>query len=311
MKRKIAMLLVVVIFLAGVGVMAYPLISSMVNNYAARNESYEYIQEAVEYVDEEKEAYFAEADEYNKSLTNNVIITDPFDFEAYEKIGANYEQTLDFNENGIIGYVDIPKIDVYLPIFHGTDTEVLSKGVGHLQNTSFPVGGENTHSVISAHSGYPGETFFDYLTDLEEGDEFYIQVLDRKLKYVVDQIKVVLPDETNDLRIDTGKDYVTLLTCTPYSINTHRLLVRGTRVDYEETVEVVETHAPIRVESDYMFFLGYKIPYWVAAAVIIGFVALVVIIVVFNVRKSRKKQAKHLKEAENTEAQSKDDRGGD
>lgn len=298
MKRKFAMFMVVLIFLAGVGVMSYPLISSMVNNYAARNESYEYIQEAVDYVDEEKLAYFAEADEYNKSLTNNVIITDPFDFEAYEKIGANYEKTLDFNERGIIGYVDIPKIDVYLPIFHGTDTEVLSKGVGHLQNTSFPVGGENTHSVISAHSGFPGETFFDYLTDLEVGDEFYIQVLDRKLKYVVDQIKVVLPDTTEDLRITPGEDYLTLLTCTPYSINTHRLLVRGTRVEYTESVEVVEPHAPIRVERDYMFFLGYRIPYWVAISVIAGFVALVAIIVIVKVRKSRKKQAKYLKDSQ-------------
>ncbi|MEE1060440.1 MAG: class C sortase [Ruminococcus sp.] len=296
MKRKIAMFFVVLIFLAGVGVMSYPLISSMVNNYSARNESYEYIQEAVEYVDEEKETYFAEADEYNKSLTSNVIITDPFDEEAYKKIGANYETTLDFNENGIIGYVDIPKIDVYLPIYHGTDTEVLSKGVGHLQNTSFPVGGPDTHSVISAHSGYPGETFFDYLTDLEVGDEFYIQVLDRKLKYVVDQIKVVLPDTVEDLRITAGADHVTLLTCTPYSINTHRLLVRGTRVEYSEPVEEIKAPSLIRTEKNYMFFLGYRIPYWVAVSVIIGFVFLVVIIVIIKIRKSRKKQPKHSAE---------------
>ena len=173
---------------------------------------------------------------------------------------------------------------------------MLSKGVGHLQNTSFPVGGENTHSVISAHSGFPGETFFDYLTDLEEGDEFYIQVLDRKLKYVVDQIKVVLPDETDDLRIETGEDYVTLLTCTPYSINTHRLLVRGTRVEFDEVAEPIEPPAPLRVKNDYLFFLGYRIPYWVAASVIIGFVFLVVIIVIIKIRKSRKKQPKHSAE---------------
>ncbi len=306
MKRKLAIFTIVLIFLAGVGVMSYPLVSSVINNYKTRNESYEYIGEVEEIVDEEKLAYFEEADEYNRSLTNNVIITDPFDMEAYERIGANYEETLDFNENGIIGYVEIPKIDVYLPIYHGTDAEVLSVGAGHLQNTSFPVGGENTHSVISAHSAYPGETFFDYLTELEEGDEFYIQVLDRKLKYEVDQIKVVLPHVTEDLRISTGKDYLTLLTCTPYSINTHRLLVRGTRVEYTE--EIPQTPAPIRVEQDYMYVLGYRIPYWAVAAVILGFVAFVIFVVVVSIKKYRKKQAKHLEK--NADSLTKEDKGG-
>ena len=121
----------------------------------------------------------------------------------------------------------MPKINVYLPIYHGTSEEILSKGAGHLQNTSLPVGGASTHSVISAHSGYPGETFFDYLTDMKVGDEFYVHILDRTLKYEVDQIEVVLPSEINSLRIVDGEDLVTLLTCTPYGVNTHRLLVRG------------------------------------------------------------------------------------
>ena len=140
-----------------------------------------------------------------------MIITDPFDEKAFQKIGANYEKTLNIDDNGLIGYIDVPKINVYLPIYHGTSEEILSKGAGHLQNTSLPVGGASTHSVISAHSGFPGETFFDYLTDMKVGDEFYVHILDRTLKYEVDQIEVVLPSEINSLRIVDGEDLVTLV----------------------------------------------------------------------------------------------------
>ena len=275
--------------------MSYPLISSVVNNLASRSQAEEYTNTTRQMSSEATLKLFDEADKYNNSLTNNVIITDPFDAEAYKKIGENYAKTLDVDGNGLIGYVEIPKIDVYLPIYHGTTDEVLSKGAGHLQNTSLPVGGESTHAIISAHTAYPGETFFDYLTDMEEGDEFYIHVLDRILKYEVDNISVILPTETDSLRITTGEDYVTLLTCTPYSINTHRLLVRGTRVEYDDSTYVTTGTSLGSFSEEGIFLLGYKIPYWIAAIVLGGFIGAVIIIVVIISRRSSKKKTAESK----------------
>ena len=270
--------------------MSYPLVSSVINNIDSRNHVEEYTKTTKQMSSEETLEMFKQAEEYNHSLTNNVIITDPFDEKAYKKIGANYENALNVDGNGLIGYIDIPKINVYLPIYHGTAEAILAKGAGHLQNTSLPIGGESTHSVISAHTAYPGETFFDYLTDMEEGDEFYIHVLDRVLKYEVDSIKVVLPEETDDLRVVKGKDYVTLLTCTPYSVNTHRLLVRGKRVEYDDSKYITTGASAASFGNDGIFFLGYKVPYWAAALIIVGFVALVVIIVIIRLKRSKKKK---------------------
>ena len=210
-------------------------------------------------------------------------------------IGAHYNDVLNVDDKGLIGYVVVPRIDVNLPIYHGSSKKVLEKGAGHLQNTSMPIGGKSTHAVISAHTGFPDQTFFDNLTDLVKGDIFYIKVLDKTLAYKVDQIKVVLPEDTNDLRIIPGEDHVTLLTCTPYGINTHRLLVRGVRTKYvpeEVAKNKVVKQAPF---EKCFYFLGYKIPYWTAGAIIGGFVLLVVIIVLIAVRKNKKKSSlKHI-----------------
>lgn len=290
MKRKLAIFGIILIFVAGIGVMSYPLVSSVINNIDSRNHVEEYTKTTKQMSSEETLEMFKRAEEYNQSLTNNVIITDPFDEKAYKKIGANYENALNVDGNGLIGYIDIPKINVYLPIYHGTTDKILAKGAGHLQNTSLPVGGESTHSVISAHTAYPGETFFDYLTDMQEGDEFYVHVLDRVLKYEVDSIKVVLPEETDDLRVIRGEDHVTLLTCTPYSVNTHRLLVRGKRVAYDDSKYITTGASAASFGGDGIFFLGYKIPYPVAALIVVGFVALVVIIVIISLRRSKKKK---------------------
>ncbi len=289
MKRKLAVCGIVLIFLAGIGVLSYPLVSSVINNYVSRSSVEEYTKKVAQLPDQKTEELIEAAKKYNNSLSNNLILTDPFDQEAFQKIGADYQNILNINDDGLIGYIDIPKINVYLPIYHGTDSEVLAKGAGHLQNTSLPVGGESTHSVISAHSAYPGETFFDYLTDMQVGDEFYIHILDRTLKYQVDQIEVILPEEVNSLRIVKGEDLVTLLTCTPYSVNTHRLLVRGKRVEYDDT-KYAETGVSLAsFDNGYIFFLGYKIPYVVAGVVIAVFVAVVVLIIVLIVKRSRKK----------------------
>lgn len=290
MKRKLAIFGIILIFVAGIGTMSYPLVSSVINNIESRSHVEEYTKTTKQLSSEETLEMFKQAEEYNHSLTNNVIITDPFDEKAYKKIGANYENALNVDGNGLIGYIDIPKINVYMPIYHGTTDKILAKGAGHLQNTSLPVGGKSTHSVISAHTAYPGETFFDYLTDMQEGDEFYVHVLDRVLKYEVDSIKVVLPEETDDLRVIRGEDYVTLLTCTPYSINTHRLLVRGKRVAYDDSKYITTGASAASFGDNGIFFLGYKIPYWTAALIVVGFVALVVIIVIISLRRSKKKK---------------------
>lgn len=306
MRRKLAILGIVLIFVAGIGVMSYPLVSSVINNLASRSNVAEYKNITQQMSSKETLDMIEKAQRYNNSLTNNVIITDPFDSEAYEKIGDSYENALNVDGNGLIGYIDVPKINVYLPIYHGTSESILSRGAGHLMNTSLPIGGESTHSVISAHTAFPGETFFDYLTDMKEGDEFFVHILDRVLKYEVDSIKVVLPEETDDLRIINGEDYVTLLTCTPYSINTHRLLVRGKRVAYDPSAQL---EPPISVASfgdDGIFFLGFKIPYWTAAVVITAFVAITVAVVIICLRRSRRKNR-----SEKGRASLKTERGGD
>lgn len=293
MKRSLAIVCIVLIFLAGVGVMSYPLVSSIMNNMVSRSQIEEYTKTTEKMSSEETIEMFEEADRYNKSLNNNVIITDPFDQEAYEKIGAEYERALNVDGNGLIGYIDVPKINVYLPVKHGTSDDILQHSAGHLQNTSLPIGGKSTHAVISAHTAFPGETFFDYLTDLEEGDEFYFHVLDRTLKYEVDSVKVVLPEETNDLRVVDGEDHMTLLTCTPYSINTHRLLVRGKRVEFDDTEYITTGSTAANFTADGIFLWGYKIPYWAAVIIIIVIIAVVITGVIFVYRRLRKKD-KHL-----------------
>lgn len=299
MKRYFPIIIIILIFLIGLGILCYPLVSSVINNIGIRTEAQlEY--EKVQTMDNEKvEALFNEADAYNKSLLNTVILTDPFDEEAYEAIGARYEETFNAGDDGLIGYIEIPKINVYLPIYHGTSTEVLERGAGHLENTAFPIGGESTHSVISAHTAFPTETFFDYLTDMEEGDLFYIHVLNRVLTYRVDQIKVVLPDNTHDLYVEQGRDLVTLLTCTPYAVSSHRLLVRGERVEDQEPGKITA----ITTGADYLYFLGYKITFAAAAGVIAAFLIFVggVVFIILRLRKKRDVKPSREKEGDSGE----------
>lgn len=289
-KRVIPIVIIVIIFLIGVGVLSYPLISSVVNNINTRNEAAEYFEKAGSADDASLETLFQEAYSYNNALLNTVILTDPFDEESYEKIEVKYRESFNTNEEGLIGYIDIPKINVYLPIYHGTSLDVLSRGAGHLENTAFPVGGKNTHSVISAHTAYPTETFFDYLTDLKKGDMFFVHVLNQTLQYKVDQIKVVLPDNTKDLHVEKDRDLMTLLTCTPYSINTHRLLVRGERVlPYQpKDNEGLKT---VTLDNSYLYFFGYKISYQtmvIGIIVFILFVAGISVLITLVHRRGRK-----------------------
>lgn len=291
MKRKLSIAVVILLFLIGVAIMSYPYVASILNNVEIRNFAAKYEDEVNNLAQNDYNSIYKGAKKYNKSLTATAIITDPFDEKAYKSIGADYEITLNVDGKGLIGFVEVPKIDVMLPIYHGTDKDILKKGGGHLMNTSMPIGGKNTHAVISAHSGYPDQTFFDYLTDLVIGDKFYIKILNEKLEYEVDQIKVVKPENTKDMRIIPGEDHVTLLTCTPYGINTHRLLVRGKRVTYvEPKVEQTGSSEEHEAVRGYYFVSGLKIPYWGAVAAVLLFAVTVAVVVLVIVRKNNKKQ---------------------
>ena len=234
MKQKIINIVLGLFFLAGLGVTLYPVFSDW---YISRHQGQvvdNYDKKAAEMSQKEINDALEKAQEYNRELLGNVVLTDPFDPDAVKKQNEDYDNLLNIAGDGVMGSVEIPSIDVYLPIYHGTDSESLEKGAGHLENSSLPVGGKGTHSIISAHTGLPSAKMFDNLTEVKEGDVFYIHVLNRTLAYEVDQIKVVLPENVSDLLIDKNKDYVTLVTCTPYGINSHRLLVRGTRIPYKE-----------------------------------------------------------------------------
>lgn len=225
--------LVIFIYILAVLILLYPIVA---NKLAERNqmvviESYE---ENIENVNEEEiQAERRRANKYNVSLyKHKVMLTDPFDINAPDFPDGNYDTLLTMDE--AMAYVEIPKIKVELPVYHGTDEEVLSKGVGHLKGSSLPVGGKGTHAVLSAHCGLPTAELFTNLEKLEIGDLFYVTSLKEKMAYRVDAINVVKPDETELLRIDENKDLITLITCTPYAVNTHRLLVRGIRTEYDE-----------------------------------------------------------------------------
>ena len=234
-KRNLLLLLApLLLFAAGAGIFLYPAIS----NYLAERQQTEVIhtyQAKVNEMDQaEIDAAWQEAVVYNENLAGDPV-HDPFIMGSGYVLPDNYEEVLNVDGDGVMGYIDIPKIDVYLPIYHGTSEEVLAEGAGHLEMTALPIGGENRHSVISAHRGLPSAELFTRLDEMEAGDQFYIHVLDQTLAYEVDQIEVILPEELSLLQPEEDKDLVTLLTCTPYAVNTHRLLVRGTRVPYEES----------------------------------------------------------------------------
>lgn len=241
MKKNVVRIILIVGFCVGLIISLYPLIS---NIYSRRNQ----IQVINDYTEDIKEIDTKQiakelelANAYNRKLNQTIVLTDPFDPSAIDMADDAYYDILNYTDDGVMAYINIPKIDVNLPIYHGTDSEHMLKGVGHLVGTSFPVGGIDTHAVLSAHSGLSTAELFTNLADLKKGDLFYIHVLDDVLAYEVDKINVVKPDETNDLKIVPGQDYVTLVTCTPYGINSHRLLVRGHRVEYDPDLEKQES----------------------------------------------------------------------
>ena len=241
MKKKIITICAAVLFLTALGLTLYPLISNYVNQKYASEIQTAY-QELIQQMDD---SILQEAKQ--RAVAYNLAITpgtaDAYSEESLLSAAEDYDSQLNIAGNGIMGYVVIPKIQVNLPIYHGTDAEVLDRGVGHLLGSSLPVGGENTHTILSGHSGMASQKMFSDLEQLTQGDVFYLNVLNETLAYQVTEINTVLPYETDLLGIIPGEDLCTIVTCTPYGINTHRLLVRGSRISYEETAALKEETA--------------------------------------------------------------------
>ena len=244
MKKKAGNLVICIIFLAGLSLLLYPFVANQWNNYRQKQliSGYEQVvseKEAAEGIDYDAER--KKAEDYNEALLPCVL---PDSFALAESSGVDpvYMNTLNIAGDEMMGSVEIPKINIKIPIYHTTEEEVLNKGAGHLEGSSLPVGGANTHAVISAHRGLPSASLFTDLDQMKVGDHFLLHVLDEILCYEVDKISVVKPEDTTALAVEDGQDLVTLLTCTPYGVNTERLLVRGHRVPYvEEEVKEEKT----------------------------------------------------------------------
>lgn len=258
MKKKVNIIVVIVLFLAGLSLLLYPLAANQWNSYRQRKLIANY-QQNMESQKEETdfEAEWAKARVYNDQLMPMIL---PDSFAIAEASGRDeaYMACLNRNGDAIMGIVEIPKIHVELPIYHTTEEKTLEIGAGHLEGSSLPVGGENTHTVISAHRGLPSATLFTDLDKMEKGDHFLLHVLDDTLCYEVDQINVVEPEETKLLGVEEGKDLATLLTCTPYGVNTHRLLVRGHRVPYDPSKvrEEGNKRFSVSLHTNYLLWVG-------------------------------------------------------
>lgn len=236
MKKRLPIIAIGCVLFLGFCVLLYPLVSDVLARMTQSITIASY-QKAVENLSKEDISKLkAEAEKYNESLSG-VKLQDAF--AATEK--ADQRAVPPLSVDDVMGYIDIPKINVYIPIYQGSSEEVLQKGIGHLENTSLPIGGESTHTVLTGHRGLPSATLFTDLDQLIRGDVFYLHVLDETLAYKINQIKVVDPEVTEDLTIVKGKDYVTLVTCTPYGINTQRLLLRGERIPFVAEEEKFQT----------------------------------------------------------------------
>ena len=275
MKKKwmsrLMTLLIVVVFVTGLSFLLYPTVSNLWNQAHQSRAIATYTEQVEKLDDSSNKEMLKAARKYNKELLKKAD-----HWKLSKKDKKKYESLLDVSGTGIMGYIEIPKIACSLPVYHGTDEGALQIAIGHLEGSSLPVGGKSSHCVLSGHRGLPSARLFTDLDQMEEGDTFILNILGHKLAYEVDQIKVVLPEEMSDLEIQEGKDLCTLVTCTPYGINTHRLLVRGHRVKYVET-KVQEQKEVSKPKTDTRL---------VIAGAAVG--AVVLFIIIFAVRHRRK-----------------------
>ena len=238
MKKRTPVIIAVILLLSALCAVLYPTVSEWINKLYAKEAVVAYNHTIDTLSESERRQYYLQARRYNTTLSNS--ISDGFSKEAFQ-VNEEYDKVLNITEDGQMGTVEIPMIDCSLPVYHGSNEEMLSKGAVHLAKTSLPIGGKSNHAVISAHTAYPGRVFFDRLTEMKIGDVFYVTVLGVKMAYQVTEINVVLPTDTEKLQVVKDRDLVTLSTCTPYAVNTYRLLVTGERFD--------ETEVPIEIDQ--------------------------------------------------------------
>lgn len=283
-KNTIIIICFIIVILLGAGAAAYPLIASINNEHTQSLVQTEYEEKLQQLDTSEIDAALAAAREYNKTISTVQI-------EDIDKIKADlppYEDLLNLANNGIMGYIMIPAINIDLPIYHGTTGAAMEKGAGHMEGTSLPVGGIGTHAVISAHSGMASAKLFTDLDKLKLGDMFFITVCNQKLAYEVDNIAVVEPTDIDLIRIDTQQDYVTLLTCTPYGVNTHRLLVRGHRVEMaEEAIAEVEEKAKPEGST---WIEKYEQGILIGIAIFLGLLLIALLVYFIKRRKDKKEK---------------------
>ena len=264
MKKKIPGIIFGLMFLIGFGILVYPTVADQWNTYRQSRLISSYERTISDMEPEDFTAEWEKARAFNDTLTQNSIYGDVFGEEDQELEDTDYWKVLNVGGDGIMGYLSIPKINIKLSIYHGTSEEVLQTGVGHLNGTKLPIGGESTHSVLAAHRGLPSARLFTDIDQLEKGDMFYIHVLDETLAYQVDQILDMVDKDDHEtlekaLQIEEGKDQVTLFTCTPYGVNSHRLLVRGTRVPYTGEEDAAATPVDTMLEAVQNYYMLYLI----------------------------------------------------
>ena len=281
-KNRITAILLVAVLLAGLSLLLYPLVSNYWNSIHQSQAIATYMDEVSALDDGAYDALWEEAQQYNTSLLENENRFFPDEEEQ-----RRYEQLLSIADDGIIGYIEIPSIDVTLPIYHGTSEEILQVAIGHIEGSSLPVGGLSTHCVISGHRGLPSSRLFTDIDRLSEGDIFTLLVLDEALTYEADQIRIVEPDDISLLEIKEGEDLCTLVTCTPYGVNSHRLLVRGHRVENQEATGF------LRITADAMMIDSRFVAPILAAPILLG---IILFMVLRPLKRKKRRAAKGVKE---------------
>ncbi len=290
MKNKKSLILSVVCLLVGIAVLFYPALNNVIFVFQ-QNKVIDRYNERINSLNSEDISDMKNEAKYYNDALSKAASSDDIDMSDAVSGNLSYSQIMSMN-NEQIGYLVIPKISLNQPIFHSTSDEVLEKGIGHMENTSFPIGGDSTHSLLSGHSGIPGMMLFTDLEDVEIGDKFYIKALDETIAYQIDQIKTVLPNDVSDIQIEEGEDYVTLLTCTPYGVNTHRLLVRGTRVPYngeiDEEKEEEEKEKPATVDEEKEDIKTFSLKFVNYYVVIPAVLSCIIVALFIYIRKKRK-----------------------
>ena len=275
-KDKLINIFIALMILVGLSVMFYPVVSDMWNTYRNSLLISSHKKDVNDLSKKQTEQIWNEAVNYNKNHKENFIKEDVFtNLKKHTK--SKYDSYLNISKNGVMGTIVIPKINVEIPIYHGTGEKELQTGVGHMEGTSLPVGGTSSHCVLSAHRGLPSAKLFTDLDKMKKGDLFFLHILDKTLAYKVEDIFTVKPNETDKLSLIKGKDYVTLLTCTPYGVNTHRLLVRGVRTAYKQNQE-----QNVSILKDYRV--------WILIGTIIALIIVNVFMVIKNKKKKRSKK---------------------